>query len=500
MESSKTSCSAGGRDQRHIHLALAAWGFSSWILFNGLWGQLPLFIRTLPEGNKLGVLILAAEQLAYIFPLLFMYKKRRFNNSRRSQEMDIWIVLLSGLAVSLLLSRYWHAQAVIDKHLHSIGLLSLAFLTGAVCSSTGVVFTPYLATLPKSYTSAHTAGAGLSGLAVALLTLAADAGSLHPRLSIERYFNVLSLVFLGSCCAFYYVRTHINMEEMYEAIGHASSSSPSPSISSPRPTAAAATAAAAQENGEGGGGGGGDYGSLCDTQHHGHNDDQPLIARVVVDDDRVAAAAATGRATGESSRTKESYAAVFTLQCLLSALAYGMVPSILPLACSGYRDPSRTLMLSTVGFMCADPLGKLATSFLPTGRIFGLGLFTMAVAGWLLYCAVRSPKPPLSELPFGGWVVIVANSVFSFAFSFTSISIFFDRRRKLEKEGEEEEATKAAAAVSGAGARDGREVGEGGEKRGGEGAYEWFAWSAFMIQTGAFLGTAVSLVVVLMLS
>ncbi|GAB5032215.1 riboflavin transporter 2 [Nannochloropsis oceanica] len=452
MESSKTSCSAGGRDQRHIHLALAAWGFSSWILFNGLWGQLPLFIRTLPEGNKLGVLILAAEQLAYIFPLLFMYKKRRFNNSRRSQEMDIWIVLLSGLAVSLLLSRYWHAQAVIDKHLHSIGLLSLAFLTGAVCSSTGVVFTPYLATLPKSYTSAHTAGAGLSGLAVALLTLAADAGSLHPRLSIER------------------------------------------------PTAAAATAAAAQENGEGGGGGGGDYGSLCDTQHHGHNDDQPLIARVVVDDDRVAAAAATGRATGESSRTKESYAAVFTLQCLLSALAYGMVPSILPLACSGYRDPSRTLMLSTVGFMCADPLGKLATSFLPTGRIFGLGLFTMAVAGWLLYCAVRSPKPPLSELPFGGWVVIVANSVFSFAFSFTSISIFFDRRRKLEKEGEEEEATKAAAAVSGAGARDGREVGEGGEKRGGEGAYEWFAWSAFMIQTGAFLGTAVSLVVVLMLS
>jgi len=338
----------------------------------------------------------------------------------------------------------------------------------------------------------------LSGLAVALLTLAADAGSLHPRLSIERYFNVLSLVFLGSCCAFYYVRTHINMEEMYEAIGHASSSSPSPSISSSRPTAA--TAAAAQENGEGGGGGGGNYGSLCDTQHHGHNDDQPLIARVVVDDDRAAAAAATGRATGESSRTKESYAAVFTLQCLLSALAYGMVPSILPLACTGYRDPSRTLMLSTVGFMCADPLGKLATSFLPTGRIFGLGLFTMAVAGWLLYCAVRSPKPPLSELPFGGWVVIVANSVFSFAFSFTSISIFFDRRRKLEKEGEDEEATKAAAAVSGAGARDGREVGEGREKRGGEGAYEWFAWSAFMIQTGAFLGTAVSLVVVLMLS
>jgi len=40
MEGTKTSLypqgSAGnGGDQRLIHLALAAWGFSSWILFNG---------------------------------------------------------------------------------------------------------------------------------------------------------------------------------------------------------------------------------------------------------------------------------------------------------------------------------------------------------------------------------------------------------------------------------------------------------------------------------
>ena len=351
----------------------------------------------------------------------------------------------------------------------------------------------------------QTAGAGLSGLAVALLTLAADAGSLHPRLSIERYFDVLSLVFLGSLGAFYYVRAHIDTEGMYEAIGNASSSSSSStSVSSSRPTAAATTSAAVQEEGEVGTGGlGGSYGSTSDTQHHDNDDDQPFVARVVAADDRAAAATATPTATatrtGGAPPKKESHAAVFTLQCLLSALAYGMVPSILPLACTGYRDPSRTLMLSTVGFMCADPLGKLATSFLPTGRIFGLGFFTMAVAGVLLYCAVQSPNPPLSALPWGGLVVIVANSLFSFAFSFTSISIFFDRRRKLEEEEEEEENKKAAAAVSGAGGGDGREGGGGGE-RGGEGAYEWFAWSAFMIQTGAFLGTAVSLVAVLTLS
>ena len=278
---------------------------------------------------------------------------------------------------------------------------------------------------------------------------------------------------------------------MYEEIGTSTSSSSSSSISSSRAAAAAAAVAAAhEEGGVGGGGGRGGYGSISNTQHYDDDDDRPLIARVVAADNRAAAAAA---AVAPPTPKKESHKAVFTLQCLLSALAYGIVPSTLPLACTGYSDPSRTLMLSTVGFMCADPLGKLATSFLPTGRIFLSGFSTMVVAGVVLFCAAQSPNPPLSGLPWGGVVVIVANTLFSFSFSFTSISIFFDRRRKEE----EEQVKKAAAAVSGAGGGGG---GEGGGEGGWEGAYEWFAWSAFMIQTGAFLGTAVSLVAVLALS
>lgn len=39
------------------------------------------------QGNRVGVLILTAEQLAYIFPVFFMCKKRCIPNTRGSQEV-----------------------------------------------------------------------------------------------------------------------------------------------------------------------------------------------------------------------------------------------------------------------------------------------------------------------------------------------------------------------------------------------------------------------------
>jgi multisubunit Na+/H+ antiporter MnhB subunit len=117
-------------------------------------------------------------------------------------QVDIWVLLISGLVISLLLSHFWNFTAVVGGQEHSVGLLGLAFLAGAVCSSTGVVFTPYLANRPKTYTSAHTGGAGLSGLVVAMLTLAADSGADRPRLAITGYFQVRGRRTCSSCvCA-----------------------------------------------------------------------------------------------------------------------------------------------------------------------------------------------------------------------------------------------------------------------------------------------------------
>jgi len=123
-----------------------------------------------------------------------------------SSQRDIWLLLFSGLAISVLLSNYWDFTVSIKGKKHSAGLLILTFLAGGVCTSTGVVNTPYLANSQKSYTSAYTGGGGLSGLLVAFLTIIADSGSEHPRLPIKPFFQVISGIFIIGMLAFAYIQ------------------------------------------------------------------------------------------------------------------------------------------------------------------------------------------------------------------------------------------------------------------------------------------------------
>jgi hypothetical protein len=69
------------------------------------------------------------------------------------RQVDIWILLIAGLLVSIALAFFWDTQVTVWKGPVSIGLLVLTFLSGAVCSSTGVVFYPYVAPFKSAYTS-----------------------------------------------------------------------------------------------------------------------------------------------------------------------------------------------------------------------------------------------------------------------------------------------------------------------------------------------------------
>lgn len=398
--------------------------------------------------------------------------------------MDIWVLLLSGLAVSLLLGRWWDYTAPLGNIPHSVGLMALAFATGAVCSSTGVVFTPYLASCPKTYTSAHTAGAGLSGLVVALLALAADSGAAQPRLPIDRYFAVLSGVFACSIVSFAYVSRAVRGGATaasaggyggYEPLGSGSGSKGAEAGGYPAAAAAAAekqgsssSYGAVDDRRDGSRRGAGAVAAVVPGEEEGEEEDRRHdvegggrrhrgLVRVIspapiTQPLNKGSGSSSGSGSGSSGSPVWQHWPVFALQFLLSALAYGIVPSVLPLACAGYGGngnadasgdanaaggnagndaASRVLMLATVGFMCADPLGKLATSFLPTGRVFLSGGVTVALAAFLLLCAHQSAHPPFAGRPWGGALPVAANTLFSLCFSFTSVSVFFNRRRQV---------------------------------------------------------------------
>jgi hypothetical protein len=114
--------------------------------------------------------------------------------------------------------------------------------------------------------------------------------------------------------------------------------------------------------------------------------------------------------------------------------------------------------------MIADPLGRMSTYFMRTSRVHWLAVVVFSLSIVLIVCAVMSPRPPLHQYHAGGLLPIGINSLFSFFFGFTSTSIFHNLRKLASSD------------------RD---------------AEKLYRWSAFMIQSGAFVGTFVTLILVL---
>jgi hypothetical protein len=325
----------------------------------------------------------------------------------------------------MLLSSFWNVVAPVGGVPHSVGLLTLVFLAGAVCSSTGVVFTPYLASHPqsRSFTSAFAAGGGLSGLFVAVLALIADPGAENPRLRIDVYFRFLSAVFVASTLAFMHIRGTIDTPaSQYRPLDPR----PSPTEAPTPPTATVIP--------------------LSTTKPaNGPNPIKPRPPHLSSDD--LESALPSGSTygsiptptSGNSTSSPQpsprwpmppvTMWPVLLVQCLLSSLAYGVVPSILPLACTGYGalPASKVLEWAILGYMIADPVGKIAVSFLCTHMVYLSATLALAFASILLTCAAMSPHPPLHAHNFGALLPVLANIAFSFMLSFTSTSIFLQK-------------------------------------------------------------------------
>ena len=87
------------------YVAFVIFGLSSWVTANGLWVELPVLQRDVPEGTALATYMLVALQLANIFPLAFMLL-----NSDFSQGRAIFAILVCGVLSCALLAVFWRVQ------------------------------------------------------------------------------------------------------------------------------------------------------------------------------------------------------------------------------------------------------------------------------------------------------------------------------------------------------------------------------------------------------
>eukprot|EP01104_Vermistella_antarctica_P012135 TRINITY_DN3462_c0_g1_i2.p1 TRINITY_DN3462_c0_g1~~TRINITY_DN3462_c0_g1_i2.p1 ORF type:complete len:243 (-),score=36.96 TRINITY_DN3462_c0_g1_i2:49-777(-) len=151
------------------HLCVVVFGLSSWALINAIFTEVPLFVTTLPEQWTLSSYLSVSLQCANIFPFLHFLATTFLSDGREivPYSISISLLLLANVTVCVLLSFFWD----VTYSNHSVGLIGITFLAGAVDCTSSLIYWPFISGYPASYIGALTAGESLSATVPALIGL-----------------------------------------------------------------------------------------------------------------------------------------------------------------------------------------------------------------------------------------------------------------------------------------------------------------------------------------
>ncbi|CAM9293394.1 unnamed protein product [Heterosigma akashiwo] len=142
--------------------AFIVFGMSSYAVILGLWAEVAIFFRVLPEGATLSVYFVVAMQLANVAP--FGYAALAARGRAPPLAPTIRALLAAGGLVAVAIGLCWRTTARAAGAERSVALLALIFAAGAVSTTTNVTFFPFVGRFPKQYTTALTLGQGLAGV------------------------------------------------------------------------------------------------------------------------------------------------------------------------------------------------------------------------------------------------------------------------------------------------------------------------------------------------
>ncbi|XP_035529079.1 solute carrier family 52, riboflavin transporter, member 3-B [Morone saxatilis] len=160
------------------HVLACLFGMGSWVAINGMWVELPLVVKDLPEGWYLPSYLTVLIQMANIGPL-FITLMHRFRPGFLDERPVIYCIVGLGIIATFLLAFFWKHTVTIAGSLHSVPLLVLSFLLSVVDCTSSVTFLPFMMRLRPQYLTTYFAGEGLSGLVPALVALIQGVGVVH---------------------------------------------------------------------------------------------------------------------------------------------------------------------------------------------------------------------------------------------------------------------------------------------------------------------------------
>lgn len=159
------------------HLLVALFGMGSWIAVNGIWVELPVVVKELPEGWSLPSYLSVLVALGNLGLLLVTLWRRLAPG--KSERIPIQVVQGLSIVGTGLLAPLWSNMALVAGQLHSVAFLTLAFVLALSCCASNVTFLPFLSHLPPPFLRSFFLGQGLSALLPCVLALAQGVGRLE---------------------------------------------------------------------------------------------------------------------------------------------------------------------------------------------------------------------------------------------------------------------------------------------------------------------------------
>jgi riboflavin transporter 2 len=416
-----------------VYIAVLLFAMSTWISIVGVWVEMPLLVRHLPESWNLPSYLVIIIQFANLGPAVYtIYDRVKANDRNRrvqhSSCVDVEVVVsLAVIALAafsvLLMSFSWPIETEVGGEKHSVALLILVCFAALASCTSSVVFLPYMARLPSVYISAYYFGQGLSGLVPGVAGLvqgtgkepicvnvtedymdtnvtSSDNGShmiaqYHPPLfSTSAFFGficVMLCVSAASFCSLNYVtfcrQQHADAAKTSEPAraGVASANKKSENVENSEPNAAENSVAKDAKE---------DIRLLSAPGGHTGNADkdkiiiEPLVRRRVV---------------VERYRLRT----MLIIVGIVSALWNGVLPATQSYTCLPYGNLTYTLSICLSWIV--SPLATLPSMIAPTSSLLLVGGMTscaVVLSAFHLALAGMSPHPVLQDSTAGQIIVV----------------------------------------------------------------------------------------------
>lgn len=186
-----------------VFMLVAVFALSSWIDIYGVFVEMPILVRYLPEGWSLPSYTGVITTIANIAPLIYILSNTLCPGNMKTREtFTIYFIIVSGAVTCILMSFFWDYTAHIAGAERSAALFAMVFFLSFVDCTSCVVFLPFMSRMKSVYMPSYIAGEEMGGMISGFVGLVQGIGGEPQCINVTKqvfnetvnsYYNITAL-------------------------------------------------------------------------------------------------------------------------------------------------------------------------------------------------------------------------------------------------------------------------------------------------------------------